>query len=111
LVLVAGMVLGTAFTLFFVPAIYVLLARDHRKSSQAATDDASSVPMSGVPSDQPAEMAYGVRVRGTVGTLVLAKRRRLVSEVRPILERMRAGGYFLSNALVDAACEPVGEAL
>jgi multidrug efflux pump len=30
LVLVAGMATGTAFTLFFVPAIYVLLARDHR---------------------------------------------------------------------------------
>jgi multidrug efflux pump len=34
LVLVAGMVLGTAFTLFFVPAIYVLLARDHRHMKQ-----------------------------------------------------------------------------
>jgi multidrug efflux pump len=30
LVLVAGMAIGTAFTLFFVPAIYLLLARDHR---------------------------------------------------------------------------------
>jgi multidrug efflux pump len=30
LVLVAGMAIGTAFTLFFVPAIYVLLARDHQ---------------------------------------------------------------------------------
>jgi multidrug efflux pump len=30
IVLVAGMAIGTAFTLFFVPAIYVLLARDHR---------------------------------------------------------------------------------
>jgi multidrug efflux pump len=30
LVLVGGMVIGTAFTLFFVPAIYVLVARDHR---------------------------------------------------------------------------------
>jgi multidrug efflux pump len=30
LVLVAGMAVGTAFTLFFLPAIYVLIARDHR---------------------------------------------------------------------------------
>jgi multidrug efflux pump len=36
LVLVAGMALGTAFTLFFVPAIYILLARDHR-SAKAST--------------------------------------------------------------------------
>jgi multidrug efflux pump len=30
LVLVAGMAIGTAFTLFFVPVIYLLIARDHR---------------------------------------------------------------------------------
>ncbi len=30
LVLVAGMAVGTLFTLFFLPAIYVLIARDHR---------------------------------------------------------------------------------
>jgi multidrug efflux pump len=43
LVLVAGMVLGTAFTLFFVPAIYVLLARDHRKASEKAAVDSSGI--------------------------------------------------------------------
>ncbi len=37
LVLVAGMALGTAFTLFFVPAIYILLARDHRQAKTAAS--------------------------------------------------------------------------
>jgi multidrug efflux pump len=42
LVLVARMVLGTAFTLFFVPAIYVLLARDRRKASQAQVADAQA---------------------------------------------------------------------
>ncbi len=30
LVLVTGMAIGTAFTIFFVPAIYLLIARDHR---------------------------------------------------------------------------------
>jgi multidrug efflux pump len=38
LVLVAGMVLGTAFTLFFVPAIYVLIARDHRSINKEKAD-------------------------------------------------------------------------
>ena len=38
LILVAGMVLGTAFTLFFVPAIYVLLARDHRSAKKEVAD-------------------------------------------------------------------------
>jgi multidrug efflux pump len=36
LVLVAGMAIGTAFTLFFVPAIYLLLARDHRAHAPAS---------------------------------------------------------------------------
>jgi cbb3-type cytochrome oxidase subunit 3 len=38
------MVLGTAFTLFFVPAIYVLLARDHRGASQEAASDEEALP-------------------------------------------------------------------
>ena len=41
LVLVAGMAIGTAFTLFFVPAIYLLIAKDHR-AEKLATD--SSLP-------------------------------------------------------------------
>jgi multidrug efflux pump len=37
LVLVAGMAIGTAFTVFFVPAIYLLLARDHRAAAEKDT--------------------------------------------------------------------------
>ena len=36
LVLVAGMAVGTAFTIFFVPSIYLLIARDHGKKARAA---------------------------------------------------------------------------
>ncbi|MGA8891154.1 MAG: efflux RND transporter permease subunit [Anaeromyxobacteraceae bacterium] len=35
LVLVAGMAIGTAFTIFFVPSIYLLIARDHGKKARA----------------------------------------------------------------------------
>jgi multidrug efflux pump len=38
LVLVAGMAVGTAFTLFFVPAIYMLIAKDHRKEATRLAD-------------------------------------------------------------------------
>jgi multidrug efflux pump len=41
IVLVAGMALGTAFTLFFVPAIYVLIARDHRSAKKTASESDS----------------------------------------------------------------------
>jgi len=36
LVLVAGMAIGTAFTIFFVPSIYLLIARDHGRKARAA---------------------------------------------------------------------------
>jgi multidrug efflux pump len=36
LVLVAGMTVGTLFTLFFLPAIYLLIARDHRAEVRGA---------------------------------------------------------------------------
>jgi multidrug efflux pump len=42
LVLVAGMIIGTAFTLFLVPSIYLLIAKD-RKGGQAARDEAASI--------------------------------------------------------------------
>jgi multidrug efflux pump len=41
LVLVAGMAVGTAFTIFFVPAIYLLIARDHGKKARAAVQAGS----------------------------------------------------------------------
>ncbi len=40
LVLVAGMAVGTVFTLFFLPAIYMLLARDRRGAATDELDDA-----------------------------------------------------------------------
>ncbi|HTN51679.1 MAG TPA: efflux RND transporter permease subunit [Anaeromyxobacter sp.] len=43
LVLVSGMAIGTAFTLFFVPAIYVLIARDRR--AEAAREEERAEPV------------------------------------------------------------------
>jgi multidrug efflux pump len=40
LVLVAGMTIGTLFTLYILPAIYMLIARDHRARSQAEPEPA-----------------------------------------------------------------------
>jgi multidrug efflux pump len=40
LVLVAGMTVGTVFTLFFLPSIYVLIARDHRAGERRAARSA-----------------------------------------------------------------------
>jgi len=48
LVLVTGMAVGTLFTLFFVPAIYLLIARDHR-AVRAANAEADEAPASDRP--------------------------------------------------------------
>jgi multidrug efflux pump len=49
LVLVAGMAIGTAFTIFFVPSIYLLIARDHRATRAAREEAPVPAPSSASP--------------------------------------------------------------
>lgn len=56
-----------------------------------------------------AETVFGLRVRGTVGVLAAAKRSGEIPHLRPLLERLRQLGYFLSNAIIEQACRVVGE--
>ena len=56
-----------------------------------------------------AERAYGLRVRGSAGLLVAAKRAGLVAAVRPLLEAMIRNGYFVSMGVVERACREAGE--
>jgi predicted nucleic acid-binding protein len=44
-----------------------------------------------------------IPVIGTVGVLVLAKRKALVPRVKPLLEQLVASGYFLGAEIVSAA--------
>jgi uncharacterized protein len=57
-----------------------------------------------------AELAYGLRVKGVAGVLVVAKRRGLIPAVHPLLEAMRGHGYYHSQRLIESACREVGEA-
>jgi predicted nucleic acid-binding protein len=50
-----------------------------------------------------------VPVIGTVGALVLAKRKGLVPLVKPLLDSLVASGYFLSKEIVSAALAAAGE--
>lgn len=43
---------------------------------------------------------YGLTVKGTCAVLVEAKRRQLIPAVRPALESMIAGGYFIGPQLM-----------
>ena len=47
IVLVGGMSIGTLFTLFVVPSVYVLIAKDHRKekAKREALENAPDEPM------------------------------------------------------------------
>jgi predicted nucleic acid-binding protein len=56
-----------------------------------------------------AEQAYGLRVKGSAGILVSAKRAKLIPAVRPLLESMCARGYYLSPRLIDRAVEEAAE--
>ena len=50
-----------------------------------------------------------VPVIGTVGVLVLAKRKRLIPLVMPMLETLASSGYFLSEEIIAAALAASGE--
>ncbi len=54
LVLVAGMSIGTAFTVFFVPAIYLLIAKDRRAEARVAVPEPEIVPAERAPAPAPA---------------------------------------------------------
>lgn len=56
-----------------------------------------------------ASTVYGLTVRGTAGLLLEGKRRGLIPAVRPCLEGMISGGYFISNAVVAACVNAAGE--
>ena len=51
----------------------------------------------------------GLTVVGTLGVLVRAKRVSLVPEIRPLIERLRAGGHRLSDASIADALIAAGE--
>lgn len=57
-----------------------------------------------------AVQAYGLRVKGSAGILVSAKRAGLIDEVRPFFDSMVRKGYFLSQRLVERATSEAGEA-
>ncbi|MFL6293872.1 MAG: efflux RND transporter permease subunit, partial [Thermoanaerobaculia bacterium] len=44
IMLVSGMIIGTAFTLFVVPSIYVLVARTHRADQFEEAEEGEAVP-------------------------------------------------------------------
>lgn len=51
-----------------------------------------------------AHQVYGLPVKGTAGLLVEAHRLGLLDDIRATLVDLKRGGYFLSDAVIAAAC-------
>lgn len=51
----------------------------------------------------------GIAVVGTVGVLIQAKQRGLISVVKPELDRLRAVGFHLSDRIYELCLLAVGE--
>lgn len=56
-----------------------------------------------------AGQVYGLRLKGSAGILVQAKKAGLIPAVRPLLEEMKKRGYYLSAQLIERACSEVDE--
>ena len=51
----------------------------------------------------------GIPVRGTLGLAIAAKQRGYVDVARPLIERLRESGMYLSDAVIDRALALVNE--
>jgi predicted nucleic acid-binding protein len=53
--------------------------------------------------------AHGIPVRGTLGLVLLAKKRGLIPEARPVLENLRQSGMYLADRILNQALALVDE--
>lgn len=54
-------------------------------------------------------VALGLDVLGTLGVLVLAKRRGIIADVKPVALAMWQGGHFISQSALQAVLQAAGE--
>ena len=56
-------------------------------------------------------MTLDIPVRGTLGLVLLAKKRGIIPLARPVLEQLKKAGMYLSNSVINQALAQVGEQL
>lgn len=54
-------------------------------------------------------MVFGIRLRGSLSRIALAKKRGHISASRPVFGKMRAVGLYVSQALIEQVAASVGE--
>ena len=53
--------------------------------------------------------SFGLRVTGTLGLLILAKRKGLISQIAPYVEELRRNGFRISEKVVKRVLKEAGE--
>jgi predicted nucleic acid-binding protein len=56
-----------------------------------------------------ADSVYNLKIIGTGGLLLRAKKRGLIPLVKPLLQEIRSNGYFLSDRLIAGIVQSAGE--
>jgi predicted nucleic acid-binding protein len=56
-----------------------------------------------------AELIYHLRVTGSGGILLKAKKSGYIEAVRPLMGAMRKNGYYLADNLLNSICQAAGE--
>jgi predicted nucleic acid-binding protein len=52
---------------------------------------------------------HGIPVRGTLGLILTAKKRGVIPQARPVLEKLRQSGMYLSDGILNQALALIGE--
>ena len=53
--------------------------------------------------------ALNIPINGTLGLVLIAKRRGVIAASRPVLEKLRQSGMYLSEQMMNQALALVGE--
>jgi len=76
------------------------LALAHAQGVEAIIDDLAG---------RKCAASLGIPVRGTLGTVLVAKKRGVIPKARPVIEDMMAAGLYLSRSVANEALRRVGE--
>jgi predicted nucleic acid-binding protein len=76
------------------------IALAHERASRVLLDDRQA---------RAAARRLGLRIIGTVGILILAKRQSMIPELGPVLDQLKANNFYMSDELRSEALRIVGE--
>ncbi len=88
---------------------YALLVDDGEAEAIALARTADSLLVIDDDRGRRLALRLGLRIKGTLGLLVLAKNRGLLDPIRPLLEALPQRGVHVSQRLIEIALREAGE--